>query len=232
MRIFPKQLPGRRLELGLTALLIAGLLVLIWLNREDSTAGPMLVLTIWELLLPLVLGAVAAGLLADDPALDLLLSVPQPAPCILAERIAIVLGYGLVLGLGMQYLAAKWKIPLPIQGVKQALIWTVPSVFLMGIATTASLVRGRAMDGLTAVLGTWAAMLLTIPFIGQACALTPGDQPCRVALLSPALTLIRPTDANWSLNRLIWLSLGILLLGIGLLLACDEERLVEASRAE
>ena len=173
----------------------------------------------------------AAGLLADDPALDLLLTMPQPAPRTLAQRLGIVLGCGLVLGLSVQWLAALWDIPLPIRGAKQIGVWATPTLFLMGIATVSALVRGRALDSLTAVLGAWGAMMATIPLVGQACALATGPR-CAAALLSPAMTMIRPMDAYWPLNRLIWSGLGISLLGIGLLMARDEERLVEASRAE
>ena len=231
MKNLLKPLPGRRLELGLTVLSIVGLSILIWWRREDPAMRSALVLTTLELMLPLGLGIVTAGLLADDPALDLLLSVPQPAPRTLTQRLGIVLGCGLALSLAVQGLADLWGIPLPIRGLQQILIWATPTSFLTGIAVASSLVRGRMSDGLTAVLGAWGAMLVSIPIVDRACLLLAGKR-CVGALFCPALTQIRPLDGNWALNRLIWLSAGLLLLGIGLALAGDEERLVGASRVE
>jgi hypothetical protein len=231
MKELLKHLPGRRLELGLTVLLAAGSLALTGLARDDPRTSAQLLLTTLELILPLALGIVAAGLLADDPALDLLLSAPQPAPRTLAQRLSIVLGCGLALSLTASWLADRWQIPLPILGVKQLLIWASPTLFLAGVAVAGSLLRGRMLDGLTAVLGAWGATLFSIPVVTQVCAQAPGEH-CAAALLSPAMTHIWPLDPNWLLNRLIWSGLGLLLLGAGLLLAGDEERLVEATRIE
>ena len=231
MKAIAKHLPGRRLELSLTAVLVGGVLFVVWLNRESGASGPTVVVATLELLLPLGLAITAAGLLADDPTLDLLLTVAQPAPRTLAQRLGIVLGCGLILCLTVLGFATLWEIPLPIRGVRRVGIWAAPSLFLTGVATVSPLVRGRMLDGLTTVLGIWGAMLLTVPLVGNACAL--GTVPsCAAMLLSPVMTMVRPVDPYWPLNRLIWSGLGILLLGIGLLLARDEERLVEASRAE
>ena len=73
-----KWLPVRRLELGLTTLFILGLLLVVRWTR-DQQPGPVVALVTLEVLLPFAVGVTAAGLLAGDPALDLLLSVPQPA---------------------------------------------------------------------------------------------------------------------------------------------------------
>lgn len=226
MAQFLKQLPGHRLELGLAAVLAISSLILVWWNRE-AESGITLALVSMELLLPMALGMIAAGLLAGDPALDLLLSVPRPAPRTLAQRLTIVLGIGALLGSATQGLVALWGIDLPISGPRQSLIWAAPTLLYVGQATAAALLRGQMVDGLVVTAAAWGATLITMPFIGEICSQSR-DNHCLAALVSPAMTLIRAGDHNWLLNRLIWLGLGFLLLAIGLLLARREEVLITA----
>lgn len=223
-----KWLPERRLELGLVTLLVLGLLIPIWWTRDQQT-GSVLALVTLELFLPLGVGVVAADLLAGDPALDLLLSTPQPASRTLARRLVVVLGWGGVLGSTVQGMVDMWEIPLSVQGLSQVLIWTTPTLFLTGVATAGALVRGHVTDGLIGVLGVLGWTLLIMPYIGHVCAQMPSEQ-CAVALVTPAMTLMRPLDRYWPLNRLIWLIAGLLLLAAGLALTSREERLVRAAR--
>jgi hypothetical protein len=224
-----KWLPVRRLELGLTTLFVLGLLLVVRWTR-DQQPGPAVALVTLEVLLPLAVGVTAAGLLAGDPALDLLLSVPQPVTCTLAERLAVVLGWGGLLGLVVQALIGAWEIPLPVQGLSRVWIWVAPALLLTGVATASALVRGHWMDGLMAVMGALGWALLAMPYVGAACPEGPAAR-CALALATPAMTLLRPTDPLWPLNRLIWSVIGLLLLATSLALAGCEERLVEAARA-
>jgi hypothetical protein len=224
-----KWLPTRRLEMGLTTLFILGLLLVVRWTR-DQQGGPVVVLVTLEMLLPLAVGVTAAGLLAGDPALDLLLSVSQPVTRTLAERLAIVLGWGGLLGLTVQGLIGAWETPLPVQGLSRVLIWVAPALFLTGVATAGALVRGYLMDGLVAVMGILGWMLLTMLYVGYACPEGPAER-CAIALVTPAMTLLRPSDPLWLFNRLIWSVIGLLLLATGLALTGREEQLVEAARA-
>jgi hypothetical protein len=223
-----KHLPGRRLELGLTTLLLAGLAVIIGRNRDG---GPGLTLLTLELLLPLGAAIVAAGLLAEDPALDLLLSVPQPAPRTLVHRVGTILAWSALLGLSLQGWAWGWAIPLPIHGALQVLIWLTPTVLYTGLATAGALLRGRMLDGVAAAFGVWAASVFTLPALRDACSTAPATG-CLAALASPALTQLLPGDPYWLLNRALWLGLGSLLLSGGLWLAHNEERLLTAVGTE
>jgi hypothetical protein len=209
-------------------MLVLGLLIPIWWTREQQT-GPLLALLTLELLLPLCVGAVAAGLLAGDPTLDLLLSAPQPLRRTLARRLAVVLGWGAVLGLIVQGGIDMWELPLAVQGLSQVLIWATPMLFLTGVATAGALVRGQVTDGLIAILAMLGWALFIMPYIRRVCAQAPSEQ-CAAALVTPAMTLMRPLDRYWPLNRLIWLVAGLLLLAAGLALTGREERLVQAAR--
>lgn len=230
MSYFLRSFPGRQIELGLTVFLAIGMILAIWWNRAEPT-GAVLVLVTLEILLPFAFGTVAAGLLADDPAIDLLLTVPQPAPRTLGRRLGTLLGLAALVSGAIQLLAAAWGIQLPIRGIDQLAIWTVPTLLFSGIATVSALVRGRILDGLAAVLGAWGAMLITMPFITTICEETAA-QSCAVAVFSPAMTVLRPLDAGWGLNRGVWGSVGLILLMCGIILARNEERLVNVARAE
>jgi hypothetical protein len=209
-------------------MLVLGLLIPIWWTREQQT-GRVLALVALELLLPLCVGTVAAGLFAGDPALDLLLSTPQPPWHTLAQRLAVVLGWGAVLGLIVQGGTDMWELPLAAHGLSQVLIWATPMLFLTGVATAGALVRGLVTDGLIAILVVLGWALSIIPYIRRVCAQAPSEQ-CVAALVTPAMTLMRPLDRYWPLNRLIWLTAGLLLLAAGLVLTRREERLVQATR--
>lgn len=223
-----KYLPGRRTELLLATGLVFGMLFVTWRLRAEAEAAATIVVVTLEMLLPPALGVVAAGLLANDPALDLLLTVPQPAPQTLAQRVLIVLGLGTLLSAVALWLAQRWQITLPISGAWQLLIAATPVVVMIGLATTASLLRGRMLDGITAVLGLWGLTLLSMPLLNTACE--HSGARCTAALASLTLTLLRPDDLNWQRNRLLWLGIGAALLALGIFLANREERLSEGAR--
>jgi hypothetical protein len=224
-----KLLPSRRLELLLATALVAGLLLLVWINRKGAAVSSNLVLTLLEVLLPPMLGIIAAGLLANDPAIDLLLSVPQPAPRTLTYRLLILLGYGAIMNLIALWLVHLWKIELPIIGMRQSLIWLTPVLAMTGLASAAALVRGRMLDGMAAVLALWGVSIVLLPLVIRLCD-GAGTQRCALALAHPMMTTMRPNDPNWLLNRALWLGIGGASLIIGLWLARREEQLAEGAR--
>ncbi|HBY95558.1 MAG: hypothetical protein M5U01_14285 [Ardenticatenaceae bacterium] len=229
MRNFKRRLPGREWEVLLVTLLSLGLLGLVVLLRPRPEARA-LVLLLLELGVPVALGVVAAGLMANDPVLDLLLSVAQPPPRTLAERLAALLGYGLLLAV-LALLATRWMgVTLPITGVQAVLIWAAPALLFTGIATVGALARGRMLDGVALVLCIGGLALLTLT-IGSDCPPDP-ESACQAAFLAPLMTLLRPHDPLWLANRLLWAGIGGALLIAGLWLVRDEERLVTAARTE
>lgn len=229
MRPHVRWLPGRESELLLITLLYAALLAITAWNRAEPAAG-LIVLVTLELALPVALGIVAAGLMANDPALDLLLSVPQPAPYTLAQRLAALLAYGLFLAALVLLAARGWELPLPTAGVQALLIWAAPAALLVGVATAGALMRGRMLDGAALVLAVAGMALLSLT-VGLDCPLDP-QRPCHAALASPLMTLVRPQDPLWLVNRVLWLSVGGLLLATGLRLVRQEERLLTAATGE
>lgn len=224
-----KYLPGRRTELLLVTVLIVALVGLMLVN---TSAAPLVVVLTLEALLPIALGVIVAGLLANDPALDLLLSVPQPAPRTLATRLLVVLGCGAALGLLVQAVVWAWALPLSLSWARQLFVWGTPIVWWTGLATASALVRGRMRDGLTVTLGTWGGMVAWLQIIQRNCIMFQPTERCPIAITSPMMTLVRPFDGGWPLNRAIWLLLGLALLAVGLSLARHEERLTQAAQSE
>ena len=229
MRRIVRWLPGREWELVLVSALYAGLLgIAVW-KPTESTALYNVLITL-EFGLPVALGVIAAGLIANDPVLDLLLSVARPASRTLAQRLAAVLGYGLLLA-GLMVLIAWWReIALPVGLAQAILIWAAPTALLVGVATVGALLRGRMLDGVALVFSTAGMALLTLTAQSD-CPPDPA-RPCYAALVSPLMTLLRPHDPLWLTNRLLWLGIGCALVGAGLGLVRQEERLVLAAQAE
>lgn len=231
IQIWMGRLPERRKELlAATGLLLAAL----WyfrLNVGNDSASFTLI-AILELLLPLPFSLVVAGIFAGDPAMELLQAAPRPAFLALVERSAIVLGSGAGMGAVFLILARAWQVSLPIDGFYQVLIWLSPLILLGGVASLGSLVRGKVVDGILAVLLVWLASASSRLMAAVFCQDIPMDQACSAALLSPALTSVRPFDPNWLLNRLIWLTTGLFFLGFSALLAGNEERLAKVASSE
>lgn len=228
MPILGRWLPGRRRELVLVTLLYIGLLsVAVW--QRSSAEGLSIVLFTLEFGLPVTLSIVASGLIANDPVLDLLLSVSQPSSRTLAQRLAALLGYGLLLA-ALMLLAAAWlELNVPIAGIGAVLIWATPTALFVGVATAGSLLRGRMLDGVVLTLSTSWMTLLSLT-VQSDCPLDPGHA-CHAALVTPLMTLARPHDPLWLANRLLWLAVGGGLVVAGLRLVQQEERLVMAAQA-
>ncbi|MES0360491.1 MAG: hypothetical protein ABUK20_06210, partial [Anaerolineales bacterium] len=93
MKMILARLPYRRSEILIAVLLMSSLIGLLWLTRRGDS-GTRISIAAIEIFLPLLMGIIAAGLLADDPALELLLTAPRPTQYILVDRIFVVLGLG------------------------------------------------------------------------------------------------------------------------------------------
>jgi hypothetical protein len=226
---FRHWLPTREWELLLVTLLYTGLFGLA-VSRSDKGEAVGILLAILELGLPLALSMVAAGLIANDPVLDLLLSVAQSASETLGQRLAVLLGYGLLLAVVTLFAVRQWGLALPITGPRAVLIWAAPTALFVGIATVGALLRGRMLDGVALAFGTWGLTLFSSEILST-CPMEP-ERVCYAALATPMMTLLRPQDPLWLANRVLWLSVGCMLLTAGLWLVRQEERLVTATQAQ
>ena len=225
-----KRLPDRHVELLVLALLSLGAICLQWLMRSQAEASRLAIIAL-EIMLPVGGGLVVPGLLAEDPALELLLSAPRPTRRTLAERVALALGISAFLTASLNLLAGRWGILIPHTGARQLLIWISPLVFFSGLSSAAALLRGRTLDGSLAVLGVCGFFLITTPLLLSACADLQGDA-CPWALFTPLLTYLQPQAPAWLASRLLWLCLGFLLLLISLRLSGREELLIQTLQPE
>jgi hypothetical protein len=226
-----RRLPGRRGELLFYLLVLTGFYTVVWVVKRQRLPGmaDSLSLMTLELLLPLAAALLAAGSLAGDPALDLLLSAHRPAWQVMGERLLIIGGLGAILGSAALLVAHHWGMALPKEGLDQIFIWLSPLVFLMGLANAAALVRGRKLDGVLAVMGVLGAALVTLPTIPTLCS---SSSPCWWWLANPLMTLGNAGGQVWPLNRLVWLALGAGLLMLSLKLAQREEQLLQPAPEE
>jgi hypothetical protein len=230
MRWLFKRLPERHIELLVVALLTLGAIGLLWLMRSQEEAVRFTYF-ILEIALPAGCGLAFAGLLAEDPALEILLSTPRPSYRTMAERSMIALGVCAFLAASVNILVQNWGIPLSLARIHQPLIWIAPLIFFCGLSSAASLLRGRTLDGSLAVLGVCGLFVIVTPLLLSPCRVIQ-DGACNRALLTPLLTYIQPQASNWLANRLLWLCLGVLLILISLRLSSQEERLIQASQPE
>ncbi len=224
--------PYRRFELAFGAGLVLACCALIGVAREVKDLAAILSLLALELILPAAMGLVSSGLLAGDPALEIVLSAHRPAWQILAERLMILVGVAAGLGTVLLGLARLWNLPLPKDAGDQIFIWLSPVTFSLGLANAVALLRGHALDGVIAVIGVMGASLLALLAIPQMCAGTPNGEMCAWWLASPLMTLGGSSDPGWPLNRLAWLGLGLGLLAASFGLAQREEVLAHPGTGE
>jgi hypothetical protein len=223
-----KRLPSRRLELLFGLLLLLGCYGLIGVLQAQHIfeQASLLALLTLELLLPLTTGVLAAGLLAGDAALEILLTTHRPAWQVLAERILFLTAVGILAGGAGLLLSEGWGVMLPKDGADRIFIWLSPMVFCLGLSSTGALLRGRMLDGILATMGMMGMSLILLPLIPRGCAEDPAGTACAWWLASPIMTLGNATDAFWPLNRLTWLGAGLALLAISFILAQREEPLL------
>lgn len=216
-------LPTRRVELLACLIVVFAFTSLIRLSRPLGDMSPSLAILTLEALLPMALGVVAAGMLAGDPAAEILLTAHRPAWMVLGERMLWLSVIGCLTGLAVQSLILHWGVSLPKESTDQLFIWLSPLVFSLGLGSAAAHLRGRMLDGALAVSLVICASLLLISQYPRLCPQPEQDGACLAWLLSPTMTLGSAGDAYWGLNRLLWLGMGGLLLAISLRLARREE---------
>ncbi len=226
-----RRFPARRAELLGCLLILLGMLAGVGALRMQMDLASLLALFTLELLLPLGMGLMAAGSLADDPILEILLTPHRPAWQVLVERLAFLFAVGGLMGWMALRLFERWQLPLPIRAEDRVFIWLSPLLFCLGFASAAALLRGRTLDGTVLVITWMGGALVTVPFVTQGCAATPPGELCVWWLVNPLATLGGGLGHVWPFNRLLWLSLGMGLLVLSIYLARREEALLHAAGA-
>jgi hypothetical protein len=228
-----RRMPSRRIELLFTLLLVLGMCILISLTRGgyDGIAYFLALLTL-ELILPIAIGVAAAGLLAGDPALDILLSAHRPGWQVLVERLLFLGGIGFLSGSVVLLVAGYWGVSLPKYGTDRIFIWLSPMVFCMGLSSAGALLRGRMLDGVLLTIGVMGGSLVALSLIPRGCAGNASGEACAWWLASPVMTLGAAGDAFWPLNRLLWLGIGVGLLVVSIRLSKREEAVLQEVASE
>lgn len=188
----PVYFPGVRAYFVITTV-TAALLVLVIL-RPDGSAGEAAVLL--ELLTPLPLVLVSAGLLQSDTALALVAASRTRLSSLLVARWALALSGALMVPAAV-HLAAAFK---NVDGSLAALAWLAPTAFLSALGVLAAAFTASSAAGISVGLGYWAVSLLMTPVLQDACSnVLPAV--CTAAVWSSAYGLIVAGGVGWEANR-------------------------------
>jgi len=205
---------------------------LVGLLHQAGDLADLLDLATLEFILPLTLGLVAAGLLAGDPVIELLLTNQQPAWKVLLERVIYLFLVGAVLATILLVLSSRWQVPVPKESPDRLFIWLSPLAVCLGLGSAAALWRGRALDGVITVVIFMGGNLMLLSQIPRLCSTTNnvgvsaanrGLGGCAWWLATPLMTLGNPVNGYWALNRILWLAVGVGLVVGSLFLARREE---------
>lgn len=186
------------------ALAFAGLAVLLFVGSVVHSFIALVLVAALEACLPLAVGIVLATVAAQDAALELLLSVPAGYCWIVFARLALLLGWTLLVELLASlalYAALPWVPSEPLAAGQ--LTWLAPSLWLAGAGVLLALVlRSRAASG--AVLGCiWIIQLTFHGYFAQ-------NNWTRPWFLFA--TLYTPTASFWLTNRLELIASALVLL--------------------
>lgn len=219
----PVYFPGVRAYFVITTV-TAALLVLILLRPDGSSAEAAVLL---ELLTPLPLVLVSAGLMQGDAALALVAASRTRLSSLLVARWALALGGALIVP-GAVHLAAAFT---NLGGSLGVLTWLAPAAFLSALGILAAAITASSAAGIGVGVGYWALSLLTTPVLQDACSnLLPAV--CTVAVWSSAYGLIVAGGAGWEANRAgLLLAAAVFLLVTGVLYR-NPERQVRAAVQE
>jgi len=219
----PVYFPGVRAYFVITTV-TAALLVLVIL-RPDGSAGEAAVLL--ELLTPLPLLLVSAGLLQSDTALALVAASRTRLSSLLVARWALALSGALLVPAAV-HLAAALK---NVDDGLAALTWLAPTAFLSALGVLAAAITASSAAGIGVAVGYWALSLLTTPVLQDACS-TALPAVCTLAVWSSAYGLIAAGGPGWEVNRAVLLLAAAVFLLITGALYRNPERQVRATLQE
>ena len=203
-----------------TALAVFVVLLLI---RPDS-AGVAEATVFLELLTPLPLLLVSAGLLQRDSALSLIAACQVNLNSLLLARWALGLTGVLIVPVGAQVALAVVHADANFT----VLTWLAPTAFLSGLGLAGAAVTASSGAGTGVALVYWAVSLLATPVLQDVCA-EALPAPCTAALWSSAYGLIAATGPGWVMNRVVLLLGALVLLNVAAYAYRNPERQVRAT---
>lgn len=211
----------------------AGVLVLVSGDNTPPTglpvAGPLRAV---EAIIPLVLAVQAALIFSpdDEPALEVMLACPRPISWLLLERLLVLFAAqaGVALAGVVISRALQPELDVPLALAR----WLPPAIFLAGVGVYVTLRSRVAAFGATVAGMVWFVFAL----FGR--GLMPGVPTFwPLTLLQPFIwafnPYLQPEDvptADYNLNRVIVLSIGVLLLVAAVRWLRDEERVMGGAR--
>lgn len=210
-----RRLGGRALALPLIVLLLFGGMALVVgvLGGEERLVARLLVAAV-ELGLPLAAGVAAAGVVGDDPAVDLQLAVATRYRRTLARRLGLlVVGAAVpaMLWTAAVRLTGYWAVWVPGSILVGQLVWLAPLLWFVAVgALLAVLLGNRATSG-ALLAGVWGfELLFREAFLGREW-LRP---------VYPFATTFAPGADFWLTNRLALVATAVVIaLGAGWLAA-------------
>jgi len=152
----------RREQIWLPAGLWGLFALLVLFFHDDPTRAPDIILGFLNVVLPLMAGVLAASVVVEDPALELQLATPRPPWWLLLERLLLLLGLTAVAALAYQALLAAAGMDAGFLGnpLARQLVWLVPSLALMGLASVVALAFAQGMPGALVVGAMWLFQIL------------------------------------------------------------------------
>lgn len=219
----PVYFTGARTYFVFTTVLAVALALIVL--RPDGSAAEARVLL--ELLTPLPLVLVSAGLLQGDVALPLIVATRTRISSLLVARWALALAGALVVPAALHLVAAVTDLGSS-PGV---LTWLAPAAFLGALSILTAALTTSSSAGIGAAIGYWALSLLLTPVLREACAgVLPGV--CTVAVWSSSYGLISAAGTGWEANRAVLLLAAVALLAMTCVLYRNPERQVRATVRE
>ena len=219
----PVYFPGVRAYFVITTVTAA--LLALGLLRPDRSSGEAAVLL--ELVAPLPLVVVSAGLLQGDASLALIAASRTRLSSLLVARWALALSGALMVPAAVHLVAAFKNV----DGSLAALTWLAPTAFLSALSVLAAAITASGAAGIAVGLGYWAVSLLMTPALQDACSnVLPAV--CTLAVWSSAYGLIVAGGAGWEANRAVLLLAAAVFLLITGVLYRNPERQVRATVQE